>query len=249
MRIHAMGRGEHTEYKPFYFVWFCFRCGPKFTRVEYLTNPDKFNARLKDLGGVTAWSYKPTDKIFLFWGAQVAEKSFRKINSRSIRQTRCHIDSLYEYSGSDFDFVVDSYQSFLNALVHLEKKNISCILFQLQFINGGGREQLFDRICECIYQLGDVCLVIEEVHLYSSPQFYRIGLKYCANGSSPKYRANLYVSRAGETNKTLLSMSTYVYCGQIIDLNDQKYIANFIGKAQALSELQDRTLSNIQART
>lgn len=154
------------------------------------------------------------------------------------------IDSLYEYNGGDFDFVVDSYPAFLVALVSLEKEKKFRVLFRFNLSMGESeRESLFNRLCECIYHLGDVCLVIEEVHLYSSPQFLPLWLKNIAlMGRHQKIGLICTSQRAGETNKTLLSMSTYVYCGQIIDLNDQKYIANFIGKeARALSELQDRT--------
>lgn len=188
-------------------------------------------------------SYKPTDKIFIL-GRSGCGKSFLGKSIQDQFDRLVVIDSLYEYSGSDFDFVVDSYQSFLNALVHLEKEKNFKILFRFNLAMGNSeREILFDRACECIYQLGDVCLVIEEVHLYSSPQFLPHWFKNIAlMGRHQNIGLICTSQRAGETNKTLLSMSTYVYCGQIIDLNDQKYIANFIGKeARALSELQDRT--------
>lgn len=46
---------ERHEYKPFYKLCLvCFDAAQNSARVEYLTNPDKFNARPKDLGGVDA---------------------------------------------------------------------------------------------------------------------------------------------------------------------------------------------------
>ena len=143
---------------------------PKIPTVEYLTNPDKFNARLKDLWGVAARSYKPTDKIFIL-GRSGCGKSFRKINSRSIRQTRCHRLTLRIFR-EWFWFCRRQLSVFFKCLVHLEKKNILNFI-SLQFINGSEeREQLFDRICECILSIGDVCLVIERSSTYySSPQF------------------------------------------------------------------------------
>lgn len=188
-------------------------------------------------------SYKPTDKIFIL-GRSGCGKSFLGKTIQEKFNRLIVIDSLYEYSGGDFDFVVDSYPAFLGALINLENQKNFKVLFRFNLsMVEVEREALFNRLCECIYQLGDVCLVIEEVHLYSSPQFLPHWLKNIAlMGRHQKIGLICTSQRAGETNKTLLSMSTFVYCGQIIDLNDQKYIANFIGKdARALSELQDRT--------
>lgn len=188
-------------------------------------------------------SYKPIDKIFIL-GRSGCGKSFLGKSIQSKFSRVVVIDTLREYSGGGFDFVVDTYETFLKALVHLEKEKNFKILFRFSLHAAESeRIEIFDQLCAAVYHLGDVCLVIEEVHFYSTPHSLTTWFQNIAlTGRHEKIALICTSQRAGLTNKTLLSMSTYVYCGQMIDLNDQKYIANFIGKnARDLSELQDRT--------
>lgn len=188
-------------------------------------------------------SYKAIDKIFIL-GRSGCGKSFLGKSIQQKFDRLVVVDSLHEYNGGDFDFVVDSAKSFMRALLDLEKQKSFKILFRFSiYWNDETKEGEFDRLCEIIYHFGNTCLVIEEIHLYSSPQFLPLWLKNIAlMGRHQNISLICTSQRAGETNKTLLSMSTFIYCGQIIDLNDQKYISTFIGKdARALSELEDRT--------
>lgn len=186
--------------------------------------------------------FKPIDKIFILGRSGCGKSHLSKLIQQQYGRLIV-VDTLMEYNGGEFDFVVDSYPTFLKILMHLEKEKAFKVLFRFSLHDEEEKKHfIFNKVCEAIYHLGNVCLVVEEVHFYSNPQKLPLWFENIALTGRHQNIALICTSqRAGLTNKTLLSMSTYVYCGQIIDLNDQKYIANFIGKeARALSELEDR---------
>jgi ABC-type dipeptide/oligopeptide/nickel transport system ATPase component len=187
--------------------------------------------------------FKPTDKIAIL-GRSGCGKSHLGKDAQKQFPRKIVVDTLYEYNGGDFDFVVDTRKSLIAAMSAVEQNEKFSILYRFNLKNSEEDKNAdFDFICEAVYIFGNVLLVVEEIHLYSTPHFLPTWLKNLALMGRHQKVALIYTSqRAGETNKTLLSMSNYVYCGQMIDLNDQKYIGNFIGKeARALSEIPDRS--------
>lgn len=187
--------------------------------------------------------FKNTDKIAIL-GRSGCGKSHLGKEAQKQFPRKIVIDTLYEYSGGDFDFVVDTRKSLLVAMGAVEKKEKFSILYRFNLKTSEEFKNAdFDFICEAVYNFGNVLLVVEEINLYSTPHFLPTWLENLALRGRHQKVALIYTSqRAGVTNKTLLAMSTYVYCGQMIDLNDQKYIGNFIGKeAGALSEIPDRS--------
>lgn len=187
--------------------------------------------------------FKATDKIAIL-GRSGCGKSHLAKDAQKQFERKIVIDTLYEYNGGDFDFVVDTRSSLIAAMSAVEKNKKFSILYRFNLKSSEEiKNDDFNFICEAVYIFGNVLLVIEEVHLYSGPHFLPTWLKNLALMGRHQNVALIYTSqRAGETNKTLLSMANYVYCGQMIDLNDQKYIGNFIGKeARALSDIPDRS--------
>lgn len=187
--------------------------------------------------------FKKTDKIAIL-GRSGCGKSFLGKCAQDQFDRKIVIDTLYEYNGGDFDFVVNTRQSLIAAMSAVEQNKKFSILYRFDLkVDQEVLSADFDFVCEAVYIFGNVLLVVEEIHLYSGPHFLPTWLKNLSLMGRHRNVALIYTSqRAGETNKTLLSMSTYVYCGQMIDLNDQKYIGNFIGKeARALSEIPDRS--------
>lgn len=193
--------------------------------------------------------FKSIDKFFIL-GRSGCGKSFL---GKSIQQSfnrKIVIDSLHEYNGGDFDFVVDTYKSLIACMLAVQNQSKFSILFRFNLnLDEESQIQEFNKICEAVYNFGNVLLVVEEVHLYSSPQFLPHWLKNLTLMGRHKEVALLFTTqRAGETNKTLLAMSTHVFCGQMIDKNDQNYVASFIGKNSAdLARLPDRTFFHFKS--
>jgi DNA helicase HerA-like ATPase len=95
------------------------------------------------------------------------------------------------------------------------------------------------RVC---YYFGHIQVVVEEVQLYSSPHTLSKWLKNCLLTGRHKGLSLLFTTqRPGELNKTILSQCSHIFCGQIVEGNDLRYVSSFLNEdSKRLSGLPPR---------
>lgn len=150
------------------------------------------------------------------------------------------IDSVNEYSEGE---VVHSFHEFTEALLRLEnsKPDEFTLVIQLH-PDGDEGEAEFDEILRLCFYFGNVQIVIEEPQNFSSPHKLPHWLKQCLlvgrhNGLSLLFTTQ----RPGELHKTIFSQCIHIFCGQIIEGNDLRYISNILNQdADRLSSLPAR---------
>lgn len=150
------------------------------------------------------------------------------------------IDSLNEYTEGE---IVHSFHDFSEALIRLESLNPDAFTLVVQFDPDTEEgEETFNEMLRLCFYFGNVQIVIEEVQLYSSPHKMPHWLKQCLLIGRHNNLSLLFTTqRPGELNKTILSQCIHIFCGQIIEGNDLRYISSF------LNENSER-LSSIPAR-
>lgn len=183
---------------------------------------------------------EPTDLV-LVMGQRGCGKSYLARRVQKIWPRKIIIDSLSEYSESDgilvYDF--DEYSRVLK-----EKRNTSepfTLIFQFDPDSTiSGVE--FEHLLRVAYYFGNVQIVIEEVQLYSSPHHLPHYLKQCLLTGRHQGLSLMFTSqRPGEINKTIISQCHHIFVGKIIEGNDLKYVAYFLGdNAQKLCSIPDR---------
>lgn len=97
------------------------------------------------------------------------------------------------------------------------------------------RITFIDHALKLLYYMGDVTIVIEEIQLFSTPHSISTNLKNCMTTGRHKRLSFIITSqRPSLMNKTILSQSTHIFCGNLIDKNDIQYVGNFIGTEKNL---------------
>ncbi|NJM09518.1 MAG: ATP-binding protein [Bdellovibrionaceae bacterium] len=87
----------------------------------------------------------------------------------------------------------------------------------------------FDQICRIVFYLGGVQLILEELQEYASPHQLPHWLKKLMLVGRHQNISVLFTSqRPGEINKTVLSQCAHLFCGNIFEGNDLRYISNFL---------------------
>lgn len=153
---------------------------------------------------------------------------------------RVVIDSLNEYSEGES---VSNFHDFSEKLAKLKDENKK--EFELIYRFDPESEisaQEFDHILRLCFYFSNIQVVIEEIQLYSSPHFLP---KWLKNSLLIGRHRNLSIlatsQRPGEVNKTILSQCSHIFCGNIIEGNDLKYVSAFLNlEAKKLSTLPDR---------
>jgi len=151
------------------------------------------------------------------------------------------IDSLNEYY--EEGETVHSFHEFCEAMLRLKsmKQDNFTLVYQFDPESENGPE-LFDEIMRVCFYFGNIQVVIEEVQLYSSPHVLPKWLKHALLIGRHQGLSLLFTTqRPGELNKTVLSQCAHIFCGQIIEGNDLRYISSFLNQdSQKLSSLPER---------
>lgn len=180
-----------------------------------------------------------TDCI-LVMGRRGCGKSFLAKRLQSIWPRRVIVDTLNEYSGQNVAF---NFQEFSEKLIKLKSENSKKfeLIFQFNPENENSEAE-FNELLRLCYYFSNIQIVIEEVQLFSSPHFLPKWLKNCLLIGRHQNLSVLCTSqRPGEVNKTILSQCAHIFCGNIIEGNDLKYISNFLNlEAKKLVSLPDR---------
>lgn len=177
-----------------------------------------------------------TDCI-LVMGRRGCGKSYLAKKLQNLWPRRIIIDSLSEYSGE----TTSSFDIFCEKLAAKKNQKEFSLIFQFN-PESDDAEIVFNELLRVCYYCENVQIVIEEVQLYSTPHFLPHWLKQCLLTGRHKNLSLLFTSqRPGEINKTIVSQCSHIFCGQIIEGNDLRYVSSFLNQdAQRLSGLPKR---------
>lgn len=153
---------------------------------------------------------------------------------------RVIIDSLDEYREGD---IVSNFQDFTDKLINYRQNQLKEfeLIYQFDPENDLSADE-FNEILRVLYHFSNIQIVIEEIQLYSTPQFLPKWLKHCLLIGRHRNLSLLFTSqRPGQINKTIISQCAHIFCGQIFEGNDLKYVSNFLNQStDKLINLPDR---------
>lgn len=183
---------------------------------------------------------RPTDCV-LVMGRRGCGKSYLAKRIQDLWPRKVIIDSLNEYEGEGQAFY--SFHEFSDEMLRLKslKQESFTLVYQFNPEDENSAE-IFEEILRTCFYFGNLQIVIEEIQLYSSPHFLSKWLKNCLLIGRHQNLSLLFTTqRPGELNKTVLSQCSHIFCGQIIEGNDLRYIAGFLNQdAQKLSSIPER---------
>lgn len=191
-------------------------------------------------------SFKPTDCIGVM-GQRGCGKSYLAKNLQKVWPRRVILDPTLEYTDQNgkpiFDgaFLVDNFSNFGKKILELQNSKKFVLIFQ-PGIELEDFSAEFDQICRVIFYFGGVQLVLEELQEYASPHQLPHWLRKLMLVGRHQNISVLFTSqRPGEINKTVLSQCAHLFCGNIFEGNDLRYISNFLDQdAKILKNLPDR---------
>jgi DNA helicase HerA-like ATPase len=173
-------------------------------------------------------------------GRRGCGKSFLAKRLQALWPKRVIIDSLNEYTEG---IKVSNFNSFCEKMAELKKNKTKKFVLIFQFNPEDDlNHETFNQIMRLCYYFGKIQIVIEEVQLYASPHRIPHWLKQCLLTGRHQGLSLLFTTqRPGELNKTILSQCAHIFCGQIVEGNDLRYISSFLNQdAQRLSSLPER---------
>jgi hypothetical protein len=162
-------------------------------------------------------------------GRRGCGKSYLCKKIQSVWPRRIIIDSLSEYTEGD---IVFNFFEFTEKLKYYKANNISQfeIVYQFDPENELSEEE-FNQIMRVSYYFGNVQVVIEECQLYSNPHKMPKWLKNSLLTGRHQNMSLLFTTqRPAELHKTILSQCTHIFCGQILEGNDLRYLSSFLGR-------------------
>jgi ABC-type dipeptide/oligopeptide/nickel transport system ATPase component len=151
-------------------------------------------------------------------------------------------DTVNEYHTTEHDNVISSLDDLERFIRYVDTHEIHRFKVYVKFsIETQEKEMIFDHMMRVLYYWGNCMVVVEEVHEYCTPHFIGKYFKYCMTSGRHRNLGFIFTTqRPALINKTIMSQSTHIFVGNLIDRNDAKTVANFIGKdSKDLSELED----------
>lgn len=180
-----------------------------------------------------------TDCILVV-GRRGCGKSYLAKRLQEIWPRRIIIDTLNEYSDGE---IVRSFNDFSNKLIELKEKKAQKFVIIFQFpVESDILEPEFNQIMRLCYWFGNIQIVIEEVQNHCNTHWLPAWLKKnLLIGRHQKLSLLFTSQRPGEVNKTIFSQCSHLFCGNLIDGNDIKYVSNFLNQdSEKLVNLPDR---------
>lgn len=181
----------------------------------------------------------PTDCL-LVMGRRGCGKSYLAQRLQKLWPRRVIIDSLDEYRDGD---IVSNFEDFTEKLIEYRKKQLKEfeLIYQFDPENDLSADE-FNEILRVLFHFSNIQIVIEEVQLYSTPTMLPKWLKHCLLIGRHRNLSLLFTSqRPGQINKTIISQCAHIFCGQIFEGNDLKYVSNFLNQStEKLINLPDR---------
>ena len=186
----------------------------------------------------------PTDCL-LVMGRRGCGKSYLGRRLQALWPKRVVIDVVHEYKSNDFENseIVNSFDKFTEKLIEFKKNNSKKFVLIYQFDpESPVSEEVFDHIMRVCYYFGNIQVVIEEIQDFCTPHHLPLWLKNCLLTGRHKGLSLLFTTqRPGTLNKTALSQCRHIFCGNIIEGNDLRYVSSFLNQdARRLSSLPVR---------
>lgn len=182
--------------------------------------------------------FRSIDKISII-GRSGCGKSYLGRQIQSIYPRIFIFDSLDEYPRSEKD--LNNFNEFAEFIEEADnyKKFVRVIRFSIDEKN---HQEIFEMMMRCLYELGDCLIVIEECQDYCTP--HKIGHYFKKSLTSGRHRGLSFIfttQRPALINNTVLSQSTHVFVGNLIDKNDSDTMAKLMRKkSDEFSLLKDR---------
>ena len=154
--------------------------------------------------------------------------------SRKVQQVYPRLvifDRLHEYATekSEGFAEVTTFGGFANALTWSLDKTRFKIIYRFN-IEADSHDEEFNQAMRILYYRGSVCAVVDEVWNFANAHYLPKWLKEMALTGRHRGCSLITTSqRPAEVHKTLLSQSHHVFCGQLHEKNDIKYLSEVIG--------------------
>jgi len=184
--------------------------------------------------------FKQIDKILVV-GRSGCGKSFLGKKLSSVFPRVVIFDSLNEYPKSEHD--ITDFNQFAGYIKQINNEKIRNYRLIVKFDTSlEDTKEIFDHYMHVLYELGDVFIVIEEVQDYCTPYFIgRWFKKSMTSGRHQKLGFLFTTQRPSFLNKTVLSQSTNIFVGNLIDRNDSMTISQLLDSdKKEISSLNDR---------
>lgn len=164
-------------------------------------------------------------------------QEFEKSRGERLWSRRVIFDPLDEYKIEKKKFpdrvAVHTFHQFTAALEHFKKTQSKSFELVVK-IDPEASEELqeleFNEELKLCFYFEHIQIVVEEVQLFSNTHSLPKWLKNCLLIGRHKGLSLMFTSqRPGEVHKTILSQCHHVFCGQISEGNDLRYLSNFLG--------------------
>jgi ABC-type dipeptide/oligopeptide/nickel transport system ATPase component len=177
----------------------------------------------------------------LVMGRRGCGKSYLAKRIQQVFPRRVIIDTLNEYKNEGE--IVRSFAEFSKKLIEYKENKSSAFVLIFQFpIESELNEVEFNEIMRICFYFGNIQIVIEEIQLHCKTQWLPHWLRNNLLVGRHQGISLLFTSqRPGEVNKTIVSQCAHIFCGNLIDGNDLKYVSNFLNQnSEKLVNLPDR---------
>ncbi len=164
-------------------------------------------------------------------GSRGCGKSTLGQNIQEAYPKKVIFDTLCEYP-SDEPNVVSNFYDFADRLEQFEKTNENFKLIY-QFDPESDISDLeFNEAMRLCYYFGNIQIVLEEVQVHCGVHGMPKWLKNCLlTGRHRNISVLCTTQRPGELHKTILSQCQHIFVGQLIEPNDQRYVAPILGES------------------
>ena len=183
-----------------------------------------------------------SDQCLLVMGRRGCGKSYLAKKLQEIFPRKIIFDSLHEY-GPEEGETVNSFLEFCEAITRLDSMKPDHFTLIVKFdIESEVSLVEFDQMLKMSYYFGNVLVVIEEVQNFSNVHLIPHWLRNLLLTGRHQNIAMLFTTqRPGELHKTILSQCQHIFCGNIVEGNDLRYISSFLRQdAKNLVQLPER---------
>lgn len=176
--------------------------------------------------------FSATD-CFAIFGTRGTGKSHLARMINDIYPRSVIIDPAKDWTKAGLDAeIVTTFDQFANKLTQYKNNGLNKfrIIFQFHPDEQNKEEQL-NHVLRLCFHFKNIQVVIDEVQLFSNPHYLPKYLENCLFvGRHEGLSIMAITQRPARINKSILSQSAHVFCGQLHDKNDLKAVGNFLNE-------------------
>lgn len=142
------------------------------------------------------------------------------------------LDRMREYEPkTKNDFLAQGFDEFSDIILEIENKKSFKLIYRFDPEN---EDAEFNEVMRVLYEVGDVLIVVEEIHNFATPHRMPSWLKEVVlTGRHQGITFFATTQRPAELHKTILSQSAHLFIGSIFEKNDVAYLSDFLGRDSA----------------